>query len=232
MEIVILRPRTLSAALLMLVVASGVADAQACYGTPSHGGVSYDRGATFSGSSNGATATVAGQRAAFSVGARVHEKRPLSTSQTGDARFSLQFGAARVSVCPGIGVGYRHSVWDPPAANSVDAVITTHGLAARAGVSVGMEQPVYAGVTVTPFLGARYAFRLYYLDTKVTRGAVEASGDTVSSAEIEYGLTVRYSLVYLGWSALKDTDQPGTRPGASRLFLGVTWGGDRRKTAR
>ena len=62
MEIVILRPRTLSAALLMLVVASGVADAQACYGTPSHGGVSYDRGATFSGSSNGATATVASQR--------------------------------------------------------------------------------------------------------------------------------------------------------------------------
>ncbi len=231
MGIVNHRARSLCAATLTLLVSSRAVHAQVCFGTPSHGGISYDRGAAFAGYSNGATATVAGQHVAFSVGGRVLEKVPASTTQSGDARFSLQFGASRVTVCPGLGIGYRHSVWDAPANRGVDFNVTTHAVAARAGVSVGIEQPVYRGASIIPFVGARYAFRLYYLDTKATSGAVSASGDTTSSMEIEYGLTVRYSLVYLGWSALHDTDRPGTRPIASRLFVGVTWGSGKRKDA-
>lgn len=62
----------------------------------------------------------------------------------------------------------------------------------RGGLSVGLEQPVYRGATITPFLGLRYAFKVYCLDTKVSKGDVSASGDRVSGIEGEYGLTARY----------------------------------------
>ena len=62
----------------------------------------------------------------------------------------------------------------------------------RGGLSVCLEQPVYRGATITPFLGLRYAFTVYYLDTKVSKGDVSASGDRVSGIEGDYGLTARY----------------------------------------
>lgn len=210
--------------LVALSATASIAHAQICLGTPSHSSVAYDRGATSVTGSNGGTATLVGGRAALSVGARSYEKWAENSMIGGDMRFALQFRASRVVICPNIGLGYLRSLWEPPAAPEGTFSVTSHNVEARGGLAVGFEQPVYGGVSVTPFAGARYAFRVWYLDSEFSGDEVSASGDTTSSVELEYGLSARYRNVFLGWSAIRDTDNKGNRPASSRLFVGLAWG--------
>ena len=185
------RSQGLTSAVIAIASSSHLAHAQICHGTPAHGGIACERGAVSLGNSNGASATIAGSHVAFSVAGRVLESVPTFTSQAADTRLSLQFGGGRFSVCPGLSVGYIRDVWAPAAGRDGPTTLTSHSAAARGGLSVGMEQPIAGGVSVAPFLGGRYAFHVWYLDTKVSNGTAVATGDTVSTAELEYGLAVR-----------------------------------------
>lgn len=207
-----------------LSASAAASHAQICLGTPSHSSVAYDRGTVSVANSNGGTATLVGGRTALSVSARSYEKWTDNSMIGGDMRFALQFRASRVVVCPNIGVGYLKNLWEPPPAPEGTFSITSHNVQAQGGLAVGFEQPVYGGVSVTPYAGARYAFRVWYLDSEFSGDDVSASGDTTSSVELEYGLSARYRNVFLGWSAVRDTDNKGNRPASSRLFVGLAWG--------
>ncbi len=208
---------------------SQVAHAQVCYGTPAHGGIAYERGIASLGQSNGGSATIAASHVAFSVGGRVLETIPTFTAQAADTRLSLQFGGARLSVCPGLGLGYQRDVWEPADAAAGKVTVTSQSAALRGGLSVGTEQRIPGGLSLIPFIGGRYAFHVWYIDTKVSKGEAVATGDTVSTVELGYGLTMRFRNVYLGWTADRDLGRKGTRPYESRLFLGLTWGTGTRK---
>ena len=217
--------RFLFAAVVMFAGTARIAHAQVCHGGPSTSSVAYDRGSFTTGGSNGATASLVAGRAAFTVGARAHEMPPGSSALGADGRFSLQMRANRLVICPNLGVGYLRSIWEPTGASFS---VTSHNVALRGGAALGLEQHVYRGVYVTPSLGARYAFKVWYLGSDVD-GEEIATGDTVSSVEIEYGLTARYRYAYLGWSALRDTDNNGNRPASARFFIGLALGGGRKE---
>jgi hypothetical protein len=217
------RNAAVGAALALVGLAPRV-DAQVCHGTPAKGGVEYERGAHTVANSNGAAATIAGDRTSLNVRARVFDKSPDETHLGGDFRFAMQFHANRLAICPGLGLGYRRDVWTLPSGPWGTGSITTHGVAVRPGVAVGMAQPVYRGISLIPSLGVKYAYKLWYLSNDITPSEVTASGDTASAVEIEYGLTAQYRNVYLGWTALRDSDSNGLRPNEARFFLGLTWG--------
>lgn len=202
--------------------------AQICHGTPGRGGIAYERGLEALSTSHGASATFAGNRTAFNINASVFGKTPENTSRAAGARFSMQFHANRLAICPGLGLGYGRNVWTVPQGPVGDVSITTHAVALRPGVAVGLAQPVFRGVTLIPSLGVKYAYKVWYLSSK-SEGDVFPSGDTASVVEIEYGLTAQYRNVYLGWSALRDSDSDGLRPIAARFFLGITWGVGRKE---
>lgn len=217
--------RFLFAAAVTFASTARIAHAQICHGAPSTSSVAYDRGSFTTGGSNGVTAALVAGRAAFTVGARAHQMQSGSSALGADGRLSIQMRANRLVICPNLGVGYLRSLWEPTGAA---ISVTSHNVALRGGAALGLEQHVYRGVYVTPSLGARYAFKVWYLSSDVD-GEEVATGDTVSSVEIEYGLTARYRYAYLGWSALRDTDNKGNRPASARFFIGLALGGGRKE---
>ncbi len=195
--------------------------AQPCLGTPTHGGIAYERGAASYSSSNGVTAAYAGHRASVGGAYRIRDRGAI-TSNEGDFRFAVHVNVSRLMLCPNVGLGYAGESWKPEPAVTFD----TKRLIGRAGVGLGIEQPVYKGFTVIPFVSARYEFHVMYIDlTAPTGSTAESSGDTLSVVDIEYGLMARFKFLYGGITAQRKSDSPGRRPYQSRLMLGVTWGG-------
>lgn len=196
--------------------------AQPCFGTPTRGGVAYERGSASYSSSNGVSAAYAGHRLSVGGGYRLRDRSAGITSNEGDFRFAVHVAAGRLMFCPNIGVGYAGESWKP----ETNVTFDTKRLIGRGGVGVGLEQPVYKGFAVIPFVSARYEFHVVYIDLTAPAGSTaESAGDTLSVVDIEYGLMARFKFLYGGLSLQRNSDSKGTRPYQSRLMLGVTFGG-------
>lgn len=206
------------------VTAPTVAAAQTCLGGAAGSSLAYEHQRASLVSGNGARANLVGGRAALSLGGAVQSADGLESTYGGDVGFALQFRAHRVTVCPVIGLRYAHSEWNPADAGYS---LTSHILGASGGLTAGLEQHVARGVFVTPHLAARYLFRVGYLTSNSSSDDVEQTGDTLSTVEFDYGLTLRYQRFLAGWSARRNSDASGLRPNAARFFLAVAWGGRR-----
>lgn len=221
----------MKASLTLLVVAALAAGsmvgpsamhAQTCIGAAPSSSVAYAYGQTSASRGHGARLNLVGQRAAFGVGASALSMPPQTGAIESDAQVALQFRTNRFTVCPVLGLRYGRSAWEQ---EIVEQTITTQALGASGGVAVGLDQQVYGGVHVTPFLSARYRFQVFFLSSDAADDDAEYSGDTVSVVDLEYGLTARYRRFMMGWSATRNSDTQGTRPQSARFFLGLTWGG-------
>ena len=201
-------------------VASNKLQAQACFGTPSRTNVAYEYGMLSFGQSNGVSAALVGGRTALGLALRTGEIDDLDM-QGADLRFSLKVPAGRVQICPALGVGYKSLTSEP----ATDFKINSKTLSLRAGAGVGIEQEVYAGISLIPFVAARYEFSLVYIDVDAPNADPddEISGDTLSRVDFEYGLTATWRMLYVGIAAQRNSDS-GSRPYFARYILGFTFG--------
>jgi hypothetical protein len=125
--------------------------------------------------------------------------------------------AGPISICPGLGAGYQREEWEP---ESIEPVVS-RTLSWRGGVSAGLEQHVYRGFVIAPFVGVHYQFDGSIVE--VTAPGNVAGGDSLSHIDIEYGLIGRFGAVFAGFSASRFTDG-GDRPYIARWLLGVAFG--------
>ncbi len=206
-------------------VASSQLQAQACFGTPSRTNVAYEYGVLSFGQSNGVSAVLGGGRTSLGLAVRTGEIDD-SDIQGGDLRFSIKLPAGKVQICPALGVGYRSLTSDPSPNFSINAKT----LSLRAGGGVGFEQEVFAGISLIPFVAARYEFSLTYINVDAANADPddEISGDTLSGVDIEYGLTAVWKMLYVGIAAQRNQDS-GDRPYFARYVIGFTLGNNSKK---
>ena len=220
-------------ALFALAVCTGVPltaiRAQPCLGTPTRGGVAYERGAASYSSSNGVAAALAAHRVSLSGAYRMRDRGAARTSSNeADLRFALHIGISRLMLCPNIGLGYAAESWKPEPGVTFDS----KRLVGRGGLGIGLEQPVYKGFAIIPFVSARYEFHVLYIDLTAPAGSTaEPAGDTLSVVDLEYGLMARFKFLFGGITAQRKSDSPGRHPYQSRLLLGVTFGGSGKSTS-
>ena len=220
-------------ALLALTVCTAVPrtiiQAQPCLGTPTRGGIAYERGAASYSSSNGVAAAFAANHVSVGGGYRMRDRGPRTTSSNeADLRFALHIKVTRLMFCPNIGLGYAAESWKPEPAVTFDS----KRLVGRGGIGIGLEQPVYKGFALIPFVSARYEFHVLYIDLTAPAGSTaEPAGDTLSVVDLEYGLMARFKFLYGGITAQRKSDSPGKHPYQSRLLLGVTFGGGGKSTS-
>jgi len=206
-----------------LTTIAGAANGQAaCHGTPRGLAVAYEYGKLTSGNSQGIAVTLPGVRFA----ARMRDIDETLSGQDFDVRFSLPIGTSKFQVCPLLGVGYGRDEWEFSASSSM----TTQTLALRGGAAVGGEFPLRAGLSAIPFLQVAYQFRAVKFDVEDAGGDVEASADTVSGMEIEYGLVGKYRNFFAGVAANRNKDTEGIRPYQARWILGFSFSGGSRSS--
>ena len=207
--------------LAITTLSSSQLQAQACFGTPSRTNVAYEYGMFSFGQSNGASAALVGRRTALAIAARTGDIGDLSL-QGGDLRFSLGLPVGKVQICPALGVGYKSLTSEP----APEFSINSKTLSLRAGAGIGIEQHVYAGVSLIPFVAARYEFNLIYINVDAPNSDpdTDISGDTLSVVNFEYGLTATWKMLYVGIAAQRNDDS-GDRPYFARYVLGFTFGG-------
>ena len=198
------------------------AHAQACYGTPSRSHIAYEYGTVPLGQSHGASLSLVGRRTALALGASVGDIEDVS-AQDASLRFGLQFPAGKVQFCPALGLGFARRSSDP----SRPFDVTSNKLSLGAGVGVGFEQEVFAGVSLIPFVAARYQFNLVYITIDQADADTEVSGDTVSTVDFQYGLTANWKVLFVGFSAQRYSDSE--RADFARIVVGLTFGGRSRK---
>lgn len=202
----------------LFLVAASSARAQVCHGTPRRGGVAYEYAKLSVGNSHGVSGALAGGRTALGVTLRLREITSQRSGQEANVRFSMLFPASRLQICPGLGFGYQRDQTD-----DAQLALTTTRLAARAGAGVGLEQHVYKGVNVIPFVVVQYEFALKHFKLNAP-GNQSESADTLSHVDIEYGLIGRYRFVYGGIAANRSSATEGVRPLAARYVVGLTFG--------
>jgi hypothetical protein len=193
------------------------ARAQTCFGTPSRGGLAFEHGNITFGTTNGASGAIASQHLAFGGGFRRVELDPDVSGNVGWGRLSFIIPASRVQICPGIGAEYDQRTWEAVATGS----LTSRQLTARAGIGMGVEQPVVAGLSLIPFAAAHFNYRVvdYRLDFE---GAdVKETGDTSSVAHLEYGVLARYAFLYGGFAA--ERPMKSSPPSLARWLIGITF---------
>jgi hypothetical protein len=213
----------LGLAIGFLTTIAGAAKAQAaCHGTPRGLTAAYEYGKLTSGNSQGIAVTLPGVRLA----ARVRDIDETLSGQEFDVRFSLPIGTSKFQVCPLLGIGYGRDEWD----FSTSSSMTTQTLALRGGAAVGGEFSLTAGLSAIPFVQVAYQFRAVKFDVEDAGGDVEASADTVSGVEIEYGLVGRYRNFFAGVAANRSDDTEGIRPYQARWILGFSFGGGSRSS--
>jgi hypothetical protein len=215
-------PRTLARVVpLALVLLARVVHAQACHGTPSGRSAAYEYAKMTVGSSQGVAGTLAGSHAALGAGFATRSVDDM-TGQQGSLRFSLRLPIGKLELCPGIGLIYQHDTWSPRTQVSV----TAHNVSARAGAGLGFEQEITHGFSVTPFLVAQYEFALsiYQMDLSGSDSATtQLTGDTLSRAQLEYGLIARYRFLYGGVAAHRSSESKGSRPDMARWIIGIAF---------
>ena len=209
-------------AAIFIVGASAIwassAQAQSCYGTPSRSNVNYEYGRVAFGQFNGASASLVGRRTALALSARVGTIDDLDV-QEGALRFGVQLPAGKVQICPALGIGF--SRLNTEAAPQTE--LTSNVLSLRAGVGLGIEQEVYRGISLIPFVAARYEFNVLYVTVDAPNADVVESGDSASVVDVEYGLMASWKMLYAGFVAQRNSDS-GDRPYFARYVLGFTFG--------
>lgn len=197
--------------------------AQACLGTPSRSNIAYENGSVSYGQSHGASAALVGRRTALGLAARFGEVGDL-TSQDGALRFAIRIPAGKVEICPTLGLGLARRISEP----SQDWTITSNTVTLQAGIGVGIEQQVFAGISVIPFVAARYGFGIVAITIDAPDAETEVSGDTLSGVDFEYGLMGRWKVLFGGVAAQRNSDS-GSRPYFARYVLGFTFGSTSKK---
>lgn len=214
------RPIQFLSALAAMTMSGHALGAQICQGTPPRGGAAFEFGMLTLGSSVGASGTLAGRRTAISAGFRA---RTISSTESGNEaglRFALVLGSRKLSICPGIGFGYRGDTWKATS----DITVKSTTLAARAGAGIGYELLELAGIDFAPYLSINYQFSAAKYDLDVASGEVDTTGDTLSTAEVEWGLSARYKFLYSTF-AYHHSSRHFKSPYMARLLLGVTFSG-------
>jgi len=173
------------------------------------------------GNTQGISAALDRGRFAVGMSLRARELESDAKGQEAALRFSLGFTVSRVQICPGIGLGFARDEWESPG-----VTLTANAFTGRAGVGIGMEQPLYGEFSAIPFIVAQYEFTaiVYDLDD-ASGGDPEITGDTLSRVDIEYGLMARYKFVYAGIAAQRNSDRTGSRPYMARWIIGFAFGG-------
>jgi hypothetical protein len=100
----------------------------------------------------------------------------------------------------------------------------------RAGAGLGYELPPFKGITVAPYASIHYEFEATAYDSKVGQGESNTTGDTLSHAQIEWGLLGRYRFLFASVANHHSSSHPAT-PWMSRLLIGFTSGGRNRAIA-
>lgn len=205
------------------VVCPSTMRAQSCYGTPSRSNVAYEYGTVTFGRFDGVSAHLVGTRTALSIGGRFGEIEDVSV-QEGSLRFGVQLPAGKLQVCPALGLGFSRATSEPePEWN-----LASNTLSLRAGIGVGIEQEVYRGVALIPFVAARYEFNVLYIRIDAPNADVTQSGDTSSTVDFEYGLMASWKVLYAGVAAQRNKDS-GDRPYFARYVVGLTFGNTRKR---
>lgn len=215
------------AALLVSCLGASSLAAQVCHGTPARGGLAFEYAALSVGKSYGVAGALAGRRTALGLGLRMRDISTDVSGQEAALRFSLVLGSQRLSICPGIGLGYLRDKWEA----SNDISVTSHTLMARVGAGLGYELPEYRGVTLAPYASVHYEFAAKAHDVDVANGETDVTGDTLSHAQIEWGLVVRYKFLFAAFANNHSSDHPGY-PYMSRLLIGLARGGGSRSALR
>ena len=212
--------RTILVSLTLSVVAgASPLAAQVCHGTPPRGGIAFEHGELSTGTSTGVNLAWAG-RGAFDATLRQRNLDNDRSGQEANVRFALTIGS-KIQFCPGIGLGFGRDEWDAGDGFS----LTSNQLTGRAGIGVGMEQPLVAGISLIPFVVAQYEFTAIEYDVDAPANAeTEVTGDTLSHVDFEYGLMARFKILYGGIAAQRNTEVSGTRPYMARYVLGLTFG--------
>jgi hypothetical protein len=172
------------------------------------------------GHTQGGSAVLDAGRVAIGVGLRTRDLESDATGQEYLFRLSLKFGAARVQICPGFGVGFARDEWSTP----TGLTLTSNALTARAGAGIGFEQEVHKGLSAIPFVVVQYAFTAtaFDLDDGIG-GDAEITGDTLSRVDIEYGLMARYRFLYGGIAAQRNSERSGNHPYMARWIIGFAF---------
>jgi hypothetical protein len=216
--------RTLSLVLViaLLSMTASPLNAQACHGTPSGGGVAYEYGKHGGlGTSHGVNAALGGRSLTFGLGARLLDISESVSGQEAHLRLSIGLPLSKLLVCPGIALGYSRSTWDAPE----DISVTSQTASLRAGAGLGIEQEIYGGLAIIPFLVAQYEFALTYFEPKLPGAETDATGDSLSQVQLEYGIVARYRFVYAGIAVHRTADQEGSRPYMARYIVGFAFSG-------
>jgi hypothetical protein len=219
------------AGLVMVVMITSVARAQLCAGTPRSSAIAYEYGKLTVGNTHGINATLGGGRNSLALTYRMRDLEGDARGQEVRLRYSLGFGAGPVQICPGLGLGFARDKWD--AQNNF--TLHTNSLSGRAGVGIGLEKAIYRGFALIPFVLAQYEFTAIEFDLDAPPGTeTDISGDTLSRADIEYGLLAHYKFLYGGLAAQRNSDRSGNRPYMARWIVGFTFssGGSTTKSSR
>lgn len=171
--------------------------AQICQSTPSRGGLAFEHGKVNFGTTNGVTGAISGGHLALSGAYRHVEIGQAVSGNATEGRFAVVLGGSRVQVCPGFGAEYQTLAWTMGS----DGTLNSRQLVGRAGLGIGIEQPVFGGVSVIPFALIQYAYTLVDYKLDATNAKVQEVGDTASAGDAEYGLLAHYKFVYGGFTA-------------------------------
>lgn len=199
--------------------------AQACLGTPNRGGIAYENVRYSVGTGHGAAAAFVPGRLAIGAHANTRTTSDATSGFEGGGRFAVVLPVSRVQVCPGIGADFYRDTWTVSGATEVK----TSRLTGRAGVGIGLEQPVYKGIAIIPSVGVHYQFAATKFDAEIPGQEVVTTGDTTSKVVINYAIVARYRFVFSGVSAFRHSDGEGRRPAAARYFVGFAFGGSNGK---
>ena len=191
--------------------------AQACYGTPSRGGLAFETGKVSFGTMTGASGAIAGRRVALSGSYRRVEVGEQVSGNGGHGRLALVLGSRRVQVCPALGVDFERRAWDAGAPGT----LTSNQLRGLAGVGLGLEQPVYRDLMVIPFAVVQYAYTAVHYSLDAPNSDVQDVGDTTSAGDLEYGLLARYKILYGGFAARHA--MKSAPPYLARWVVGLTF---------
>jgi hypothetical protein len=194
---------------------------------PRGGGVAFEYSGLTLGNAYGGTAAIAGGLMAVGATFRIRDITTDVSGMEGAARLSVVLGPNRLSICPGIGVGYQRDQWDAPD----DISVTSHTFMLRAGVGIGYELPEFGGISVAPYAAAHYEFagRAHQLD--VTEGETPVTGDTLSHAQLEWGVAARYGMFFAAFAANHSSTHPA-RPYMERVLIGLAFGSRERASRK
>ena len=212
------------AAFLLVIFAHPVVlGAQACLGTPTRGGIAYQNVRYTVGSGHGATAAFAPGKVAFGAHFNTRTNNAEKSGNEGGGRFAVVVPLGRVQLCHGIQASFYSGTWNAPAGVEVKSQVLT----AKAGAGIGLEQPIYRGLSIIPSVGVHYAFTVTKFDVNPPSGEVTTSGDTLSQVAIDYAVLARFRFIYGGVSGLRYADTKGGAPAMARYIIGFAFGGNR-----